>query len=200
MQTWGVLNSPFQGLSEYPPPPPQPDTQRAQMRPQRHQPLKTLRVGRKPSVPERYLFVRNSFAKLHSGVARLPFLARPGIVGVGKFCVFSNGGGGVKMGAVPVCAGGGSLWQGNTCKRKNHSVLCCILLCYILPSCVCIVPWGGGIGHRHFGDSFLCRRRALSHTVGYYSGGGGVVWRRHAPIVISSFPRLTREVRCMTCD
>ena len=38
----------------YPTYPPQLDTQRAQMRPQRHQPLKTLRVGMKPSVPERY--------------------------------------------------------------------------------------------------------------------------------------------------
>ena len=34
--------------------PPLQDTQRAQMRPQRHQPLKPLRVGTKPDVPERY--------------------------------------------------------------------------------------------------------------------------------------------------
>ena len=47
--------SPLQGLSEYAPhTPPQLDTQRAQMRPQRQQPLKTLRVGIKPDVPERY--------------------------------------------------------------------------------------------------------------------------------------------------
>ena len=38
----------------YPTYPPLWDTQRAQMRQQRHQPLKTLRVGTKLRIPERY--------------------------------------------------------------------------------------------------------------------------------------------------
>ena len=52
----GVPNSPFQWLSEYTPHTPPPsfwDTQQAQMRQQRRQPLKMLRVGMKLRVPER---------------------------------------------------------------------------------------------------------------------------------------------------
>ena len=41
----------------YPTYPPLWDTQRTQMRQQRHQPLKTLRVGTKRGVPERYVCV-----------------------------------------------------------------------------------------------------------------------------------------------
>ena len=52
MQTPGVPNGPFQGLSTYPP---LRDTQRAQMRRQWHRPLKTLHVGTKSDVPERYI-------------------------------------------------------------------------------------------------------------------------------------------------
>ena len=55
MQTWGIPNSPFQGLSEYTPHTPHPprDTQWAQIRQQWHRPPKT-HVSIIGTVPERY--------------------------------------------------------------------------------------------------------------------------------------------------
>ena len=51
----GCSKQPFsRAFRIYPTYPPLWDSQRAQMRQERHQPLKTLRVGMKSSVPERY--------------------------------------------------------------------------------------------------------------------------------------------------
>ena len=69
----------FKGFSNIPhtPPPPLWDTQRAQMRQQRKQPLKTLRVGMKCNDPERYAAMFGSSNHLHLANSSSMFIAWP---------------------------------------------------------------------------------------------------------------------------